>query len=145
MSDRVTPTERSRYRAFIAVSTRWEDNDAYGHVNNAKYYSFFDTAVNQHLIEHGLLDVVRSPVIGLVIETRCTYFAPIGFPDRVTIGLRTERLGTSSATYEIALFRNDESQACAQGRFVHVYVDRSSQRPVPIPAPVRALLQSLGD
>ncbi len=140
---RPQPTERSRYRHFSTIPTRWADNDAYGHVNNVVYYAWFDTAVNRHLIEAGVLDVATSPVIGLVVETRCNYFSSIAFPDTVHAGLRLLHLGSSSVRYEIGLFREDAPQASAVGEFVHVYVDRASQRPVAIPETVRNLLSSL--
>lgn len=138
-----TPSSRADYPCFTEMRTRWSDNDSYGHVNNVVYYAFFDTAVNQHLIERGVLDIARSPAVGLVIETRCRYFSPIGFPDRVAVGLKVVHLGSSSVRYEIGLFRNDADAASAVGSFVHVYVDRASNRPVPIPAEVRAVLESL--
>ena len=119
------------------------DNDAYGHVNNVVYYSFFDTAVNRMLIDAGLLDVTESPVIGLVVETGCRYFAPIAFPDEVHAGVRVMRIGRSSVRYEVGLFRNEEDQAAAAGHFTHVYVDRATTRPVPIPDATRAFLASL--
>jgi acyl-CoA thioester hydrolase len=119
------------------------DNDAYGHLNNVVYYSLFDTAVNQHLIGLGLLDVERSPVIGLVVESACRYFAPLAFPDAVEAGLRVAALGRSSVQYEVALFRKGEDAPAAQGRFVHVYVGRESRRPEPIPDPIRATLEPL--
>lgn len=119
------------------------DNDAYGHVNNVVYYSWFDTAVNQFLITHGVLEIERSPVIGLVIETQCNYFASVAFPERVTAGIRVSKLGNSSVRYEVGIFREDEDAAAAQGHFVHVYVDRESRRPASIPAPMRALLQTI--
>ncbi|HEY0931255.1 MAG TPA: thioesterase family protein [Gemmatimonas sp.] len=134
---------RADFLHHSTLDTRWMDNDAYGHVNNVVYYSYFDTAVNRWLIEHGLLDVAHSPAIGLVIETGCRYFAPLTFPDRITAGLRVSKLGTSSVRYEIALFRNDEDQASAAGHFVHVYVGRDSRRPVPIPAATRQALTAL--
>ena len=134
---------RSGYRHFQAIPTRWMDNDAYGHVNNVVYYSYFDTVVNQYLIEAGALVIETSPVIGLVVETGCRYFAPISFPDRVDAGLRVARLGTSSVRYEIGLFRNDEPEAAASGHFVHVYVDRHSRRPTPLPDALRAALTPL--
>lgn len=140
---RPQPTPRSAYRHFCAIETRWADNDAYGHVNNVVYYAFFDTAVNRHLIEAGVLDIARSPVIGLVVETRCTYFSSIAFPDRVSAGLKVLHLGTSSVRYEIGLFRNDAELASAVGSFVHVYTERASNRPAPIPPATRALLQTL--
>ncbi|MCC7054380.1 MAG: acyl-CoA thioesterase [Gemmatimonadaceae bacterium] len=135
------PETRDRYRYLTTIDTRWMDNDAYGHVNNVVHYSLFDTTVNRWLVEQGLLDVAGSPVIGLVVETACRFFAPVTFPDRVTVGLRVVHIGTSSVRYELALWRNDEPLACAAGRFVHVYVDRATRRPVPIPAPVRAALE----
>jgi acyl-CoA thioester hydrolase len=143
VSDKPVPTRRADYPHFSASPTRWADNDVYGHVNNVVYYAFFDSAVNRHLIEHGVLDIAASPVIGLVVETRCTYFSPMAFPDLVHAGMKVTHLGNSSVRYEIALFRNDDESACAVGQFVHVYTDRASNRPVPIPAPVRTLLQSL--
>lgn len=134
---------REAFAVIRAIPTRWMDNDAYGHVNNVVYYSFFDTAVNAHLIEAGVLDIEASPAIGLVVETGCRYLAPIAFPDRVDAGVRVTRIGTSSVTYEIGLFRNDEASASAVGHFTHVYVDRATRRPTPIPAPVRAALEAL--
>ncbi|WP_244470909.1 acyl-CoA thioesterase [Microvirga massiliensis] len=119
------------------------DNDAYAHVNNVVYYSFFDTAVNQILIEAGVLDIQRSPVIGLVVETQCRYFAPITFPDRVCAGIRVAHIGNSSVRYEVGLFRNTEHVAAAQGHFVHVYVDRSTNRPVTLPDLLRKTVESL--
>jgi acyl-CoA thioester hydrolase len=112
-------------------------------VNNVVYYSYFDTVVNQYLIEQGALDIVTSPVIGLVVETQCRYFAPITFPDRVEAGLRVAHLGTSSVRYEVGLFRDDEPTASAQGHFVHVYVDRATTRPGPLPEPLRRALEPL--
>jgi acyl-CoA thioester hydrolase len=139
-----TPTEtRARFRHLSSIDTRWMDNDAYGHVNNVVYYSFFDTAVNRWLIERGVLDVGASDAIGLVVETGCRYLRPIGFPDRVTAGLRVAHVGRSSVRYELALFRGDEDAASAAGHFVHVYVDRATRRPTPVPDAVRAALETL--
>lgn len=143
MSDKPQPTTRSAYPHFTAIATRWADNDAYGHVNNVIYYAYFDTAVNKHLIDAGVLDVATSTVVGLVVETRCTYFSSVGFPDAVQVGLKVKTLGTSSVRYELGVFRNDEPMASAVGEFVHVYVDRATNRPVPVPAPVRELLERL--
>jgi acyl-CoA thioester hydrolase len=143
VSQRRQPTQRSHYRQFVAIPTRWSDNDAYGHVNNIVYYSFFDSAVNRHLIERGVLDIANSSVIGLVIETQCTFFSSMEFPDLVTVGLKVILLGNSSVRYEIAVFRNEQDTASAVGEFVHVYVDRATNRPVPIPPAVREVLQSL--
>ena len=125
------------------MTTRWRDNDVYGHVNNVIYYAFFDTVVNQYLIEQGVLDPLNGAVIGLVVETRCHYFSPISFPDRVVAALRVEHIGNSSVRYEIGLFRNDEAVAAAQGRFVHVYVDRTTRRPAPLEDRMRAMLEPL--
>lgn len=135
--------KRSDYRHFHAITTRWMDNDAYGHVNNVVYYSWFDTVVNQFLIANAALDIERSPVIGLVIETQCNYFASVAFPDPVTAGLRVTKLGNSSVRYEVGIFRGDEDSASAQGHFVHVYVDRVSRKPSAIPDKMRALLQTI--
>lgn len=137
------PDTRDQYAHLAVIDTRWMDNDAYGHVNNVVYYSFFDTAVNRWLIERGLLDVAASDAIGLVVETGCRYFRPLTFPDRVTTGLRVAHIGTSSVRYEIAVFRNDEQDAAAAGHFVHVYTDRATRRPTPIPDPVRQALATL--
>ncbi len=142
MADKPLET-RAAYPHFLAITTRWMDNDAYRHVNNVVYYSFFDTVVNRYLIEAGVLDIENSPVIGLVVETHCRYFAPVAFPDTVHAGLRVARLGNSSVRYEIGLFRNDDAQTAACGDFVHVYVDRQTQRPVPLPPALREALQAL--
>jgi acyl-CoA thioester hydrolase len=137
------PDLRAAYRHFQRIPTRWIDNDVYGHVNNVVYYSYFDTVVNQYLIEQQVLDIERSAVIGLVVETQCRYFAPIRFPDVVHAGLRVARLGNSSVRYEIGLFRNDEDPASAQGHFVHVYVDRATRRAIALPGPLRNALERL--
>jgi acyl-CoA thioester hydrolase len=134
---------RSDYRHFVRLTTRWMDNDVYGHLNNVVYYSLFDTAVNQSLIEAGVLDIHHGAVIGLVVETHCNYFAPLAFPQPVDAGLRVAHLGSSSVRYEIGLFAADAPQAAAQGHFVHVYVDRQTRRPVPLPADFQAFLQGL--
>ncbi len=134
---------RADFAHLMEITTRWHDNDAYGHINNVVYYAFFDTAVNRYLIDNGLLDIDHSPVIGLVIETKCTYFQPMAFPDLVTAALRVARLGTSSVTYEIGLYRNDDDEPAALGTFTHVYVDRQTRRPCPLPDNVRAVLSRL--
>lgn len=143
MSDRPAPETRSRYRHFDTVTTRWHGNDAYRHVNNVVYYAFFDTAVNRLLVTAGVLDIERSAFVGLVVETQCRYFSPIAFPDTVAVGLRVAHLGRSSVRYEIALFRNDADTASAQGHFIHVYVDRATNRPVPLPEDLRRVLTPL--
>lgn len=137
------PEPRSAYKAWRTIDTRWMDNDVYGHVNNVVYYSWFDTAVNAHLIERGALDIHAGTTIGLVIETQCNYFAPLAFPQSVEAGIRVARLGTSSVRYEVGLFAAGAPLTAAKGHFVHVYVDRASRRPVPLPAPLRAVLQEL--
>lgn len=137
------PEPRTAYRHFHTITTRWLDNDAYGHVNNTVYYSWFDTAVNQYLIEHGVLDVAHGAVIGLVAETQCNYFSAMAFPDLVHVGLRVAGSGSSSVRYEIGIFRNDEPLASAQGHFVHVYVDRDTRRPTALPSPLRDALSGL--
>ena len=134
---------RSEFKHFAAISTRWMDNDAYGHVNNVVYYSWFDTVVNEYLIENGVLNIEKSPVIGLVIETQCNYFAPVAFPDRIDAGVRVTKLGNSSVRYEVGIFRNGEERASAQGHFVHVYVDRITREPTPLPVAMRQLLQTI--
>ena len=140
---RPNPEPRAAYRVFLPITTRWLDNDAYGHLNNTVYYSFFDTAVNQYLIEAGALDVERSPVIGLVVETQCNYFAPLGFPQAVEAGLRVAHVGSSSVRYEVGVFGAGQALAAAQGHFVHVYVDRATRRPAPLPAPLAQALEAL--
>ena len=134
---------RAGYRRFLAIPTRWMDNDSYGHVNNVTYYSYFDTAVNQHLIVDGGLDIADGPAIGLVAETMCRFRKPLTFPDTIDAGLRVVSIGTSSVRYEIGLFRQGDDEPAATGYFVHVWVDRASNRPVPVPAPIRAALELL--
>jgi acyl-CoA thioester hydrolase len=143
MTTREAPLRRTDYRHFHAIATRWMDNDAYGHVNNVVYYSYFDTVVNDYLIRSGVLDIEHGEVIGLVVETQCRYFSELSFPQGVQAGLRVARLGTSSVRYEIGIFADEQDAACAQGHFVHVYVDRASRRPTSLPAPLRAALQKI--
>jgi acyl-CoA thioester hydrolase len=135
------PSRRDQYRVFRTITTRWMDNDIYGHVNNVVHYSWFDTAVSGWLLEQRLIEPHRSEQIGLVVETGCRYFAEISFPDDVTAGVRVAKLGTSSVRYEIGLFRNDEQDAAAQGFFVHVYVDRATRRPQPLNERLRKALE----
>jgi acyl-CoA thioester hydrolase len=135
--------DRSAFRLFRPIATRWMDNDAYGHVNNVHYYSYFDSAVNGWLIEKGLLAIAESPVIGLVVESACTYFDSVAFPDALEAGIAVAHLGRSSVRYRIGIFKSDAEQASAQGHFVHVYVDRGTQRPVEIPPETRAMLSEL--
>ena len=134
---------REAYKAFRSITTRWMDNDVYGHVNNVVYYSWFDTAVNATLIEQGVLDIHGGQTIGLVIETQCNYFAPLAFPQTIDAGIRVAKLGTSSVRYEVGLFAQGEPLTAAKGHFVHVYVDRETRRPVPLPAPLKAFLETL--
>lgn len=134
---------RSDYPHFQPISTRWHDNDIYGHVNNVTYYSYFDSAVNSYLIEVGGLDIHNGEVVGFVVSSSCDYFASIAFPERIEIGLRVARLGTSSVQYELAVFKQGEDEACAAGRFVHVFVERASNRPLPIPERLRTALAAL--
>lgn len=134
---------RADYRHFQPITTRWHDNDIYGHVNNVVYYSYFDSAVNAYLIERGGLDIHEGEVVGFVVSSSCDYFASIAFPDVLEVGLRVGKLGNSSVQYELAIFKAGEAQACAAGRFVHVFVDRASNRPTPIPAGLRQALEAL--
>jgi acyl-CoA thioester hydrolase len=141
---RPKPHRRADYPHAREITTRWMDNDAYGHVNNVVYYSFFDTAVNGWLIERGALDIERSTVVGLVVETGCQYFAPLSYPQPVTAALRVAHIGRSSVRYEIALFAPDADIAAAQGHFIHVYVERATRRPVGhLPEPLRRALEPL--
>ncbi|HVE09305.1 MAG TPA: thioesterase family protein [Paraburkholderia sp.] len=133
-NEREARRQRADFTAWRTITTRWSDNDIYGHVNNVVYYSYFDTAVNVWLIEADLLALAGSEPaatepIGLVVETQCRYFAPLAFPDEVSVGIRVAHIGTSSVKYELAVFRNDDQAAAAQGHFVHVYVDRTTRRP----------------
>jgi acyl-CoA thioester hydrolase len=134
---------RDGYPHLTTLDTRWMDNDVYGHVNNVVYYSFFDTAVNRWLIAQGVLDLATSAAIGLVVETQCRYFRPLAFPEPVTAGLRVAHVGTSSVRYELALFGGSDAEPAAAGHFVHVYVDRVTRRPTPVPDAMRAALATL--
>lgn len=135
----------SAYRIFRPIGTRWSDNDVYGHVNNVVYYSWFDTAVNGYLIDSGAIDIHAGPVIGLVIETQCNYFSPLSFPQPVVAGIRVAHVGSSSVRYEVGLFGGPESEAltAAKGHFIHVYVDRQTRRPVPLPSRLLTVLETL--
>ena len=140
---RPRPQPRRAYRAFREISTRWMDNDIYGHVNNVVYYSWFDTAVNAYLIEQGALDIHQGEAIGLVIETQCNYFAPLAFPQTIDAGIRVARLGGSSVRYEVGLFAQGEEMSAACGHFVHVYVGRDDRRPRELPQRLRQVLEPL--
>jgi acyl-CoA thioester hydrolase len=137
------PEGRAGYKAFRTISTRWMDNDAYGHVNNVVYYSWFDTVVNAHLIEQDALDIHRGETIGLVIETQCNYFAPVAFPQTVEAGLRVAKVGNSSVRYEVGLFLEGEPLTVAKGHFVHVYVERASRRRTDLPPRLKRVLEAL--
>ena len=134
---------RETYRHFLAIPTRWMDNDTYGHVNNVVYYAYFDTVINDYLIREGGLDIHDGAVIGLAIETHCKFHAPLSFPDTIDAGLRVGRLGNSSVRYEIGLYRRDDATPAATGHFVHVFVDRATRRPTAMPPGIRAALERL--
>ena len=141
--DHRRPTTRADYRVFHPIATRWKDNDVYGHVNNVEFYSYFDTAVNFHLVSRGVLEISTSDVVGVVVETGCVFHAPLAFPDRVSVGIRVAHLGRSSVRYELGVFRNDEEAAAAEGHFVHVFVERATMRPVAMPERARAILSEI--
>lgn len=140
---RPQPHRLDEYRHTLEIPTRWGDNDAYGHVNNAVYYAYFDTVVNTFLIREGVLDIEEGAVIGLVVETGCHFFAPLVYPETVTAALRVAHIGRSSVRYEVGLFGAAQATAAAQGHFIHVYVDRKTRRPVELPAKLRDLLSGL--
>jgi acyl-CoA thioester hydrolase len=140
---REPPPRRAGFTHFLRIPTRGKDNDAYGHLNNVVYYAYFDTVVNEHLVREGGLDIERGAEIGVVVETGCRFFRALAFPEPVDAGMRVTHLGQSSVEYVIALFRGGDDEAAAAGRFVHVWVDRASRRPVAIPARVRAALARL--
>jgi acyl-CoA thioester hydrolase len=143
-TSRPQPESRSAFKVFRRIDTRWMDNDVYGHVNNVVYYSWFDTAVNAHLIEQGALDIHHGETIGLVVETQCHYFAPLAFPQTIDAGIRVAKLGSSSVRYEIALFAQGEDLCAARGHFVHVYVDHNNRRPVKaLPLKLKTVLETL--
>jgi acyl-CoA thioester hydrolase len=142
-AERPAPLGRAAFARFVPVSTRWSDNDVYGHINNAAYYFFFDTAVNALLVEAGLLDPATSATIGLVVESHCVYLASLAFPDRIEIGVAVEHLGRSSVRYRLAAFKAGAPLAAAQGGYTPVYVARATQRPAPIPDGHRRLMESL--
>jgi acyl-CoA thioester hydrolase len=141
--DRPQPLPRAAYRRFVPLATRWLDNDIYGHLNNVVYYSLFDTVVNGVLIEAGALDIEHGEVIGFVVETRCNYFAPLAFPQALEAGLRVGLIGTSSVRYEIGIFAAGAEETAARGHFVHVYVDRATQRPTALPQALLDIVKEL--
>ncbi len=134
---------RPDYRHFLAIPTRWMDNDVYGHVNNVVYYSYFDTVINRFLIERGGLDIHESAIVGVAAESGCRFRESFAYPETIDAGLRVGYLGNSSVRYEIGLFREGKDEAAAEGHFVHVFVERGVQKPVPIPAAIRAALESI--
>lgn len=137
------PINRSDYALFYSITTRWMDNDIYGHVNNVTYYSYFDSAVNRYLIEEGGLNIHDAPIVGFVVNSGCSYRKPIAYPDKIEAGLRVNKLGNSSVTYGVGIFREGETEACAFGDFVHVFVNRAENRSVPIPDQIRNALEKL--
>ena len=141
---RIEAQDRSTFKVFRRMDTRWMDNDVYGHVNNVLYYSWFDSAVNAHLIEQGALDIHHGETIGLVVETHCNYFSPLAFPQTVQVGLRVARIGSSSVRYELGVFAQADEWTAAHGHFVHVYVDKATRRPVSqLPAVLKQVLEQL--
>ncbi len=140
---RQPPGRRADYRYFHSITTRWMDNDVFRHVNNVNYFSFFDTAVTYFEMTSGVVDLLDGPVHCVVAEVMCRYHSSVAFPDRITVGVRVARIGGSSVRYEIGVFRNDDDEAAAEGYFVHVFVDRATQRPAPLPEASRAVLQGI--
>ena len=141
--DRPVPAPRSAYRRFVPLATRWTDNDAYGHLNNVVYLSLFDSAVNAELVGAGVLDIEHGAVIGLVVETGCHFFSSLAFPQALEAGLAVSRIGRTSVSYEIGIFAAGAAETAAHGRFVHVYVDRATRRPVPLPDRLLAFVKAL--
>lgn len=137
------PPSRADYKVYYPISTRWSDNDVYGHVNNVIYYSYFDTAANRYLIEEGGLDISDGTIVGYVVNSGCEYHAPITYPEPIEAGLRVDRLGNSSVQYGLAIFREGAARAVAHGHFVHVFVDRAADKSVPIPDRLRSALERL--
>jgi acyl-CoA thioester hydrolase len=140
---KVAPPTRGDYKVFYPITTRWSDNDIYGHVNNVIYYSYFDTVANRYLIEEGGLDITDSSIVGYVVNSGCQYHSPVTYPEALEAGLRVDRLGNSSVQYGIAIFREGEQEAAAHGHFVHVFVERAENRSVPIPQNLRTALERL--
>ena len=134
---------RGASRYFRQIDTRWMDADVYGHVNNVVYYSYFDTAVNGYLVEQAGLDPTRADVVGLVVATSCEFKQSVTFPETIDVGISVTRIGTSSVAYDIGIFKHGDEEAAAFGHFVHVYVERATQRPTTIPAAHRDALEKL--
>lgn len=133
--------QRVDYTYFQQMTTRWMDNDAYRHINNVVYYSFFDTVANNYLLEHGVLDIDHSPVVGFIVASSCTYRRPIAYPAKIDAAFRVNRIGTSSVEYGVAVFEADAAEPAAHGTYTHVFVDRASGKPVPIPEAIRTVLE----
>jgi len=142
-SARPEPPGIEKFPYKHAITTRWRDNDVYGHVNNVVYYSWFDTAVNGYLVEKGVLDFENGSTVGLVVETQCNYHRPVAFPDKINAGVAVTKIGNSSVRYEVGIFRNDETVASANGHFIHVYVDSNTRKPVALPDNLRDVLESI--
>ncbi len=136
-------THRNAYRAFYPITTRWMDNDQYGHINNVTYYAYFDSAVNRYLINEGGLDPRNAAVIAYVVHSSCTYRSALAYPDDIEAGLMVKKLGTSSVCYGVGIFKKGEVEAAAYGEFVHVFVDRAANQSVPIPSAIRHSLEKL--
>ena len=136
-------TSRSLYKQFFPISTRWNDNDIYGHVNNVAYYAYFDSAVNRYLIEQGGLDIHRGTVVAFVVNSQCHYLAPIAYPDEIEVAVGVKRLGSSSVTYAVAIFKNGQQEAVAHGDFVHVFVQRATNTSVTMPQTIRDALTAI--
>jgi acyl-CoA thioester hydrolase len=137
------PVHRDDYKYFHPITTRWMDNDVYGHVNNVTYYSYFDTTANQYLIEHADLDIHNAQIVGFVVHSNCNYLLPIAYPDKIEAGLFVKKLGNSSVTYGVGIFKKDEDTVCAYGEFIHVFMNRVENKSVPIPEKIRASLEKL--
>ena len=136
----ISKKTRADYQFFFPIQTRWTDNDVYGHVNNVTYYSYFDTAANALLIQHTQFDFKTSPIIGLVVESKCTYFSELSYPEVIDIAVAIEKIGRSSVTYSISIFKQNQSEPAAQGYFVHVFVDRHSRKSIELPNSIREAL-----
>lgn len=137
------PINRSDYKHFVPITTRWMDNDIFGHVNNVTYYSYFDTAVNQYMIENAGFKIHDAPIVGFVVHSNCNYLSSIAHPEKIEVGIRVNKLGNSSVTYGVSIFKKGENTASAYGDFVHVFVNRAENKPVPIPQSIRDALEKL--
>ncbi len=138
-----SPSTRSEFSVCYAITTRWNDNDIYGHVNNVTYYSFFDTAVNRFLIEQGGLNIHEDNIVAFVVSSRCDYHSPVAYPENIEVGIQVKKLGNSSVTYRLAIFKPSENVAIASGEFVHVFVNRQTNKSVSIPENIRSALTQL--